>query len=148
VDAGNRNGFSLVELIIVLSLMATLAAIALPAWTRLRPSYELNSSIRQLQSELHDIKMRAVAESVGFELIYAEGVGEYIIERDDKAFAKRSLPQGVLISKAGSVSFSPRGTAAGNRMRLRNTAGLCEHVVVSSTGRVRTCKPSSCALDC
>jgi prepilin-type N-terminal cleavage/methylation domain-containing protein len=148
VDAGNREGFSLIELIIALSLMAIVTAIALPTWTRLRPLYQLNSSIRQLQSELHHIKMRAVSENIGFELVYREGAAEYFIERGEKAFATRSLPDGVVISKAGIVSFSPRGTATGNRVRLRNSAGLCEHVVVSSTGRVRICKPRSCALDC
>jgi Tfp pilus assembly protein FimT len=128
--------------------MAIVAAIALPTWTRLRPSYQLNSSVRQLQSELHHIKMRAVSENIGFDLRYGDGAVEYLIERGEKALATRSLPEGVMISKAGVVSFSPRGTAAGNRVRLRNSAGLCEHVVVSSTGRVRICQPSSCAHDC
>jgi prepilin-type N-terminal cleavage/methylation domain-containing protein len=148
VDVDNRDGFSLIELIVALSLMAIVAAIALPTWTGLLPSYQLNSSTRQLQSELHFIKMRAVSENIGFELIYRAGAAEYIIERDETPLVKKSLPDGILISKAGTVSFSPRGTAGANRVRLRNNAGQCEHVVVSSTGRVRICKPSSCALDC
>jgi prepilin-type N-terminal cleavage/methylation domain-containing protein len=148
VGSNNGGGFSLLELIITLSLASVVAAIALPNWTRLRPSYQLGSSARQVQSELHYIKMRAVAENIGFDLVYREGASEYTVERDEKPLTKKALPEGIVIAKSGTVSFSPRGTAAGNRVRLRNRLGGCEQVVVSSTGRVRICKPSSCTSDC
>lgn len=131
-----------------LALTGIIMAIALPSWSRLLPAYRLNSSVRQVQSELHNIKMRAAAENINFQLAYVEGASAYTIQKDLKATATKPLPEGVVISKAGAISFSPRGTAAGNRIRLRTAEGLCKQVVVSPTGRVRICVPSSCLSDC
>jgi type IV fimbrial biogenesis protein FimT len=142
------GGFSLLELVVALALLGVIAAIALPNWSRLVPSYRLNSSARQVQSELHHLKMRAVAENVSFQLAYLQGASAYTVQKELKSMVTKPLPEGVIITKAGTVSFSPRGTAAGNRVRLRTADGLCKQVVVSPTGRVRICRPGDCLGDC
>jgi type IV fimbrial biogenesis protein FimT len=143
-----HRGFSLLEIIVALAVIGILAAIALPGWSRLEPSYRLNSSARQIQSELNHIKMRAVAENVSFQLAYGEGAVEYSVQNPPQPAVGKPLPQGITITKAGTITFSPRGTAAGNRVRLQVTEGLCKQVVVSPTGRVRICRPNSCLEDC
>jgi len=143
-----RLGFSILELVVVLALMGILAAIALPGWSRLLPAFQLDNSTRQLQSELHNIKMRAAAENSGFQLAYLAGASQYTIQTDAKVLVTKPLPEGIVITKAGTVSFSPRGTAGANRVRLRNSAGLCKQVVVSAMGRVRICQPNDCSADC
>jgi type IV fimbrial biogenesis protein FimT len=142
------RGFSLLELMLALLVMGIVAAIALPSWNRLEPSYRLNSSARQLQSELHRVKMRAAAENVSFQLAYIEGAAEYSIQNAPNPPVNKPLPKGVILTKAGAISFSPRGTAAGNRVRLQISDGLCRQVVVSPTGRVRICRPDDCLEDC
>lgn len=148
MDFGDKAGFSAIEIIAAVALMGILAAIALPNWSRFLPTYRLDNSTRQVQSELHNIKMRAAAENVGYQVAYLAGASAYTIQRDAKALVTKPLPEGIVITKAGTISFSPRGTAGGNRVRLRNTAGLCKQVVVSQTGRVRVCKPGDCSGDC
>lgn len=148
MEFNNGHGFSIIEMAATLALVGILAAIAIPQWGRLLPAYQLDSSTRQLQSELHSIKMRAASENVPFQLQYVEGAAEYAIQRDAATLAKKPLPEGIVITKAGIISFSPRGTAGGNRIRLRNSDGLCKQIVVSATGRVRICKPSACTVDC
>ena len=148
MNSKSRSGYSLIELIVTLALAAILAAIALPSWNKLLPSYQLNSSVRQVQSELQSIKMRAAGENVGFQFAYADGAASYSIKRDSALVATKPLPEGVMITNTGVISFSPRGTASGNRIRLQNSDGTCKQVVVSPTGRVRTCKPSNCSGDC
>jgi prepilin-type N-terminal cleavage/methylation domain len=143
-----KNAFSTIELLATVAVMGILAAIALPNWRSLIPNYTLNNSLRQIQSELHSIKMRAAAENIGFQFIYLQDASEYTVQRDSVPLQTKPLPQGTIITKSGSISFSPRGTAGGNRVRLRNENGSCRQVVVSATGRVRTCTPSSCADDC
>jgi len=143
-----ERGFSTIELVVGVALMGIIAAIALPRWTDLLPSYALSTSLRQIQSELHHIKMRAAAENVSFQFAYLQGATAYTIQRDAKALVTKPLADGTTITKDGTISFSPRGTASGNRVRLRNSNGVCKQVVVSATGRVRTCTPQNCNEDC
>jgi prepilin-type N-terminal cleavage/methylation domain-containing protein len=143
-----KNGFSLMELLAVMAFMGILAAIALPKWHDLLPSYALNNSTRQIQSELHSIKMRAAAENSGFQLSYLQGASEYTIQRDSKPLQTKPIAEGTSITKTGTIAFSPRGTAGANRVRLRSATGACRHIVVTATGRVRVCTPNSCAEDC
>lgn len=147
-NAQGVGAFSTIELVVALAVAGALTAIALPRWTSLLPNYALNSSTRQVQSELHQIKMRAAAENVGFQLSYLQGASAYTIQRDSKAVATKPLAEGTTITKDGVISFSPRGTAGANRVRLRSAAGICRQVVVGATGRIRTCVPNSCVEDC
>ena len=148
MDSKSQHGYSLIELVIALALAGILAAIALPSWNKLLPSYQLDSSVRQFQSELHNIKMRAAAENIGFQLVYANGAANYTIQRDSAVLVTKPLPAGVVVTNGGIISFSPRGTASANRIRLRSLDGTCKQVVVSPTGRVRVCKPGDCSEDC
>jgi len=147
-SAKSHGGFSMLELLASVTLMGIIAAIALPNWRSIFPSYALNHSLRQIQSELHHLKMRAIAENVGFELSYQGGASTYTISRDSQMVSTKPLADGTTITKAGTITFSPRGTAGGNRVRLMNTDGKCRQVVVSATGRVRVCTPSNCNTDC
>ena len=117
MDVARTSGFSLVELLAVLGLMAVLTAIALPGWNRLVPAFHLDSSARQVQSELHGIRMRAAAENLSFQLVYAEGGSGYTIQKDGKNWQTKSLPEGIFISKAGAISFSPRRIPTRSRRR-------------------------------
>jgi prepilin-type N-terminal cleavage/methylation domain-containing protein len=148
MDSNFESGYSVIELIVAVAVAGILAAIALPSWNKLRPFYQLDSSARQVHSELHNIKMRAVTENVGFQLAYSDGATTYTIQRDSVVLVTKPLSAGVIVTNAGTISFSPRGTASGNRIRLRSGGGTCKQVVVSPTGRVRICKPSNCNEDC
>ena len=143
-----EDAFSTIELLVAMAIMGILVAIALPNWHNLRSSYALNSSTRQIQSELHNIKMRAAAENAGFQLAYLQDASEYTIQRDSKPLQTKSIAEGTSITKAGTIAFSPRGTAGANRVRLRSANGTCRQIVVTATGRVRICMPNNCSEDC
>lgn len=146
--SSHQSGFTLLELITALAIAALLAAIAIPRWSLLLPTYRLNSSARQIQSELHRIKMQAASENVGFQLVFSEGAADYTIQRDSSPWQTKPLAEGIMIAKAGTISFSPRGTAGADRVRLLNEKGECTQVVVSATGRVRICKLKGCDENC
>jgi type IV fimbrial biogenesis protein FimT len=148
MDSKLKRGYSVIELIVAVAVAGILAAIALPSWNRLLPFYQLDSSARQVHSELHNIKMRAAAENVGFQLVYSVSAAAYTIQRNSIVVVTKPLPAGVIVTNAGAIAFSPRGTASANRIRLQSAGGACKQVVVGPTGRVRICKPSNCNEDC
>src|SRR5262245_59588067 len=93
------HGFSTIERVVVLAIMGILAAIALPNLNSLLPGYALNNSTRQIQSEIHNIKMRAAAENVSFQLAYLQGAHDYTIQRDSKTLVTKPLADGTTITK-------------------------------------------------
>src|SRR5438093_8226670 len=99
------GGFSLIEITVALAVMSILAAIAIPHWSKLLPVYQLDSSARQVQSELNNIKMRAAAENNVFQLKYSDGASSYTIQRDSKALVIQPMPKVLDITKAGKLSF-------------------------------------------
>ena len=141
------RGFSVIELIAALAIVGLLSVIALPGWNRLQHSFHLSSSARLVHSELQSLRIRSAAENASFRLAYAAGATKIEMQRDGKTWAVKPLPTGVSVTKAGSIAFSPRGTASANRVRLSSLEGSCQQVVVSATGRVRTCK-AACGSDC
>ena len=141
------RGFSVIELIAALAIVGLLSAIALPGWNRFIASFHLSSSARLVHSELQSLRIRSATENASFRLAYAAGATNIELQRDGQTWAVKPLPTGVSITKAGSITFSPRGTASANRVRLSSREGACQQVVVSATGRVRTCK-AACGSEC
>ena len=149
-----NGGFSLVEIVAALAIFAILAAISLPDWGTLLPTFRLNGATRQVQSELHRIKMKAVNENVDFQLVYSDKANSYQVQRDGTPLETKSVAEGIELRTATSpltLEFTPRGTptTAGTvTVKLCNAKGEGKNIVVSGTGRIRICKPASCNQDC
>jgi len=123
-SAHTTDGFSAIELLTGVAIMGMVVAMALPNWSGWVSHYSLNNSTRQVQSELHEIKMRAAAENIGYQLAYLQSANAYTIQRDGKTLVSKPLADGTTIAKAGTISFSPRGTASANRVRLSSADGV------------------------
>jgi prepilin-type N-terminal cleavage/methylation domain-containing protein len=140
-----RFGFTLLELIIALAIVSILAGIAIPTWSTLIPTYSLNVAARQVQSELHKTKSRAVAENTHFRIVFS--TGSYKIQKDNGLSYKdtgedKPLPEGITLgsSSVTILNFTSRGTSTGGTIRLCNSRGAGKNIVVlSSTGRTRVC---------
>ena len=148
------HGFTVLELIVVMAIFSVLMAIAVPTWIILVPAYSLSSAARQVQSELHKIKMQAIAENVVFRLDFSETAGTYTIQRlgaSTTQHGTKPLPAGIDIRSAIALGFTSRGTASpggGGTVKLCNSRGVGTNVVVNSTGRVRICRTSGCDGTC
>lgn len=57
----NNKGFSLIEAIIVLAMIAILASIGIPTYSRMLPDMRLRSAAQDLYGNLQDAKMTAVS---------------------------------------------------------------------------------------
>lgn len=148
-------GFTVMEILVVLAIFGLIAAIAIPTWIILLPTYALNSAARQIQSELNRVKMQAIAENVTFRLAFSDTADNYTVERIAGATTTQQgtkpLPERIDVRNSISLGFTSRGTATpgtGGTIKLCNSNGRGTNVVLSSTGRVRVCRTSACDGTC
>jgi prepilin-type N-terminal cleavage/methylation domain-containing protein len=144
---GSGRGFSLLELIVVLSLVSILAGLGGLAHQTLRPRLNLSMAARELMMDLKLVRMRAVAEHVNYRIVFPGGSASYQPQRKVTGGYKNegrpvSLPRGILIAdctaRDGAISFVPRGTAGSfGTVTIRNETGEERHVSVNIAGQMR-----------
>lgn len=61
-------GFTLLELLVVLALIAAVAGLALPNFSRMMDSFTMNTTWRGLEAELGDLPYRAFSQGRGIRL--------------------------------------------------------------------------------
>jgi type IV fimbrial biogenesis protein FimT len=146
-----QKGFSLVEIMIVITLLGILAAIAVPNLQPFMAQRRLNGAARQIMSDLMEARMKTVSQNNMFKVFFldnhqykildddnsnkSEDPGEMIITKDIQSEYKD-----VTISNASADPiFLPRGTVAPGSnctVTLSNASGSKE-VTVAITGRVK-----------
>ncbi len=137
-------GFTLVELVVTIGVLAALAAGAALAWARLEPVLRLDAATHQLAADLHDVRVLAIASAARARLVFARGAASYRVERadDDGAFrltAIRPLPRGIRVADAnsgGDLVFSARGNAENGTVVLVDPRGVQATLRVNQRGRV------------
>ena len=76
-----KSGFPIIELLTVMSMMAVLAAIAIPALSLWIPNYHLKSAARDLYSNFQLAKITAVKQNEVCAVVFDSGItpGRYFI---------------------------------------------------------------------
>ena len=154
----NANGFSLIEVLTVLSLMACISTLAAPNLINWLNRAKLNGAVNNLKGSLELAKLKAIQENGPVAVNFT--ANGYVIFRDTGAtvgvhdageafFGKKSLPAGIKIDLSATTfantgqggkktRFKGRGTCASGTVYLVNSNGMVKKVIVSSTGRIRT----------
>ena len=110
------NGFSLLELIVVLAIVAAVSAVAAPHLSGAVRAASLTAGARELAASLRAARSEAV------------------VQRREVAFVPRRDPR--LAADAPAIRFFPDGSSSGGRLTLR-ADGRSAHVEVDwLTGRV------------
>lgn len=150
---GNRmiqcpeKGFTLIEVMIVIAIMAIMAAFAAPNYGHYMAQRRLNGAARQIMSELMTARMQAVSQQNTFKLSFPNNHEYTILDDDDndgtadsgELLVTRDIQSeyySVTTSSTASPIFYGRGTANGATITVSNSAGS-KNVVVEITGCVR-----------
>jgi len=148
---GSEQGFSLLELIIVMVVTVTLSGLASASFQSQLPHHRLNNAARDLVSDLRWARQLALAERQPVSVILDFETDRYRIERDSRPGIPigwvRDLQddhQGFgeidLVSSSGgrTLTFYPQGTTNNwTTILLRNKSGEERQISLVATGRVK-----------
>ncbi len=141
----NRQGFTLIEMIIVMLLAGVMAAVTVPRAMRTTPTQEVHKMARQIMRDLESARMRAIAskrvvrvtfyESKSFYAAYQDvtsGRSGIISETEGEARASRFMPRGNMgkipgadLEKRvdfgfGKATSGPLGSSSGDAVQFKN----------------------------
>jgi len=137
-----NSGFTIMELMITIAIIAVLAAIAVPNMIGWRSGTKLQGAVENLRGDLQWAKLKAVQESEFVTVLFLAGGTSYEVFMDstpngvrdagERLYRQRDLPVGVSID-LGNTDFS------GNDYVTFNNRGFTEppgngRVVVDSSG--------------
>ncbi len=109
----NQKGFTFIELIVVITIIAVVAGILIPVYFSMKPTIRVNGAARQIQGDLMWARMRAVSENNNYVItfgepnkiltnntyyIYDDDDGNLDLEKLDEDNAKDKLVKTVVIS--------------------------------------------------
>lgn len=149
------RGFTLLELVIVMTLIVAATVLVAPSFRRGLSSLELESATRDLITRMKMARSEAVAKQQVFRILFQDSTEEeqaqYVLTDDYESPLKSfRLPVGVSVKPGAEqppgetlkVSFYPNGRSSGGSLLLTNQAGRVLQVDVDPvTGLGRAKRP-------
>jgi len=131
-------GFTLMELILALSVMAILLVIAWPVIGQFSSGYRLRAAAREVATDLQFTRLLAVKENKDFQVSFAGS--SYQVTRVSDGFVAKNRDfnsdfAGITLTSS-SVTFNSRGNASTRTITVSNLLGT-RNITVGSTGRVK-----------
>ncbi|MGD8882665.1 MAG: GspH/FimT family pseudopilin [Desulfobacterales bacterium] len=152
------RGFSILELLVVLAIIAAVSAIVTPNFIRWRNNAKMRDAVDNLMADLEMAKISAVKENnfvavlfnpTGYR-VFVDKTNFWARDADERLLRDRKLPAGVTFDFGhpnwgftnNRTRFNSRGRAGTNNGTavIVNSDGQQRDVIVSSLGRIRFVK--------
>jgi len=141
---GPHSGFTLLEVLVAITLAAALTAVAVPAFTR-SPGTEVRAAARSLAAGFRRTRSRAVLQGRAQALVLDVERRSF---RAGEQGRQRALPSKVMLKlftarsellgeRAGTIRFFPDGSSTGGRVTVSAAGHRLLVDVDWLTGRVR-----------
>ena len=146
----NYRGFTLIEMMACLGVGGLLMVIAIPAFRNTMPGLRLNDAARQVATELQQVRMKAIAQSIPHRLDFSATT--YVVQScplgtcaNATGAGNMTMPEGITITPpATEEQFQTRGNVPA-AMTIRLTNGTVNKwVCVTVIGRIKI-QDSVCA---
>lgn len=150
-----QHGFTVTEIMIVVTLLGILGAFAIPAFLAWFPGYQLKSAVRDLQGHLQTAKYEAVQRGGNVAVVFTTGVfnpagrigsyqifsdtdGDFNLDAGEALIRQVNMPSNVSLTAAApaNLMFNARGlpnAAATVTLRNQTTWG---QALITLVGRV------------
>jgi type II secretion system protein H len=142
------SGYTLVELIAVLAVVAVASLLAYPTYAGLRRGHELEAAAVGLTQQLRLAQWRAVSSGARARVVsrqHADGTWRFLTQSEQGAAwvsvgDEVPVPRETVVAIAGPAekTFNPDGTCSLGSITLRGGAGgVYRCTLAAATGRVR-----------
>jgi prepilin-type N-terminal cleavage/methylation domain-containing protein len=143
--SAKQTGFTLIEMMAVIGVIAVLLAVALPNLLAILNGLRLSDGTRQLASELQLARMKAISQHAKYRISFGSyPATTYSLEKHDgTAFALEfgpvALPEGVTVTTVSpSVSeFQSGGTVNTTSTITLSNGSASKQIEVNLIGRVK-----------
>lgn len=138
------RGFTLLELMVILTIIGILAAVVIPSIASRSQPFEIAEQSRRLHTEVSKLRARSVAEARQFNLV-VEGGNVVRVEQgtgDDRVVLRtETMPDGASAalngSSSGTLTFYPTGRVSGAGNLVIEDATSRHTVRVLASGMTR-----------
>jgi prepilin-type N-terminal cleavage/methylation domain-containing protein len=160
VKIKSSRGFTVIEMVIVIAIIAIAVSVAAPNFNSFRQNTNLKEAARDISSDISLYRQRAVAENRGYQINFSAAANTYTIQQETVVNNTRTGNYVALITKtvgAGNaniiisntpappsfsggvpnVTFNPRGTSGAGSLTLQHTKRLSTATITTNLmGRV------------
>jgi prepilin-type N-terminal cleavage/methylation domain-containing protein len=151
------KGFSVLEVMIVLAILAVAATMAAPSFNKYRHNTNLREAARDLVSDINQMKQRAVAESIHYRIVFDQAANTYkfqieqpldsglyvdLIPLAANTKSPASIGANITISNPSFsfgfplITFEPRGTTGAGSVTLSNKVLSTAKITTTLMGKV------------
>ena len=164
IQLRTNSGFTMIEVMVVIAIIAILAGVGIPAFVRWLPNYRLKSAATDIFSNMQLAKMEAIKANSNFTILFNAALpGSYVLQDgsgnpiktvnftdyDDsgnikwgwgnatKDISGGAFPSSTITYGANKLTFNPRGTGNSGTVYIQNQYEKAYAIGTLTSGVIR-----------